>query len=57
MVTVTCTVCHLEEALFFLGKAAFNANPVNKISSVSLPHCAKYRVKYGVCVTSVPHKQ
>ena len=33
-VTVKCTVCHLQEALFFLGKIAFNANSVNKTPSV-----------------------
>jgi hypothetical protein len=55
-VTVNCTVCHLQEALFFLGKIAFNANSVNKTSSASLQHCAEYRLQYSICVTSVPHK-
>jgi len=37
MVTVNCTVCHLEEALLFLGQIAFNANCVNRANfSVSL---------------------
>ena len=30
MVTVNCTVRHLQEALFFLGEIAFNANFVKK---------------------------
>ena len=51
MVTVNCTLCHLQEALFFLEQIAFNANSVNKISSISLQHC---RIQYSVCVTSVP---
>jgi len=42
MVTVNCTVCHLQEALFFLGQIAFNANSVNKTSFVSLQHCVEY---------------
>jgi len=54
MVTVNCTVCHLQEALFFLGQITFNSNSVNKTSSVSLQHCAEYSTKYSVCVTSVP---
>jgi len=53
MVTVNRTVCHLQEALIFLGQIEFNANFVNKTSSVSLQHC---RIQYSVCVTSVPHK-
>ena len=56
MVTVNCTVCHLQEALLFLGQIAFNANSVNKTSSVSLQHCADHRIQHSVCVTSVPHK-
>jgi hypothetical protein len=47
MVTVNCT------------KNTFNANSVKKIkhaSSVSLQHCAQYRLQHSVCVTSVPHK-
>jgi hypothetical protein len=56
MVTVNCTVCHLQESLFFVGQIAFNANSVNRTSSVSLQHCTEYRMKYSVCVTSVPHK-
>ena len=55
MVTVNCTVCYLQEALFFIGEIAFIANFVNKFSSVSLHHCAEYRLQYSVCVTSVPH--
>ena len=39
MVTVNCTVCHLQGALFFLGQIAFNANSVSTSSSVSLQHC------------------
>ena len=42
MVTVNCTVCHLQKALFFVRQIAFNANSVNKTSSVSLQHCAEY---------------
>ena len=42
MVTVHCTVCHLQEALFFLGQIAFNANSANKTSSISMQHCAEY---------------
>jgi hypothetical protein len=42
MVTVNCTVCLLQEALFFFGQIAFNANSVNKTSPVSLQHCAEY---------------
>ena len=42
MVTVNRTVCHLQEALIFLGQIEFNANFVNKTSSVSLQHCAEY---------------
>jgi len=57
MVTVNCTVCHLQEAMFFIGKIAFNANSVNKTSSVSLQHCAQYILQYSVCVPSVPHKR
>ena len=56
MVTVNCTVFHLQEALFFLGQIAFNANSVNKTSSVSLQLCAEHRTQHSVCVTSVPHK-
>ena len=56
-VTVNCTVCHLQEALFFIGEIAFIANSVNITSSVSLQHCAEYRLLYSVCVTSVPEKQ
>ena len=44
MVTVNFTVCHLQEALFFIGKIAFNANSVNKTSSGSLQHCAQYKL-------------
>ena len=55
MVTVNCTVCHLEEALFFLGHIAFNANSVYKTSSVSLQHCADHRIQHSVCATSVLH--
>jgi hypothetical protein len=40
MVTVNCVVCHLEEALFYIGKIAFILNSVNKTSSVSLQHGA-----------------
>jgi len=42
MVTVNCTVCHLQKALFFLGQIAFNANSANKTSSISMQHCAEY---------------
>jgi hypothetical protein len=35
---------------------SFNANCANKTSSVSLQHCAQYRLLHSVCVTSVPHK-
>jgi len=42
MVIVNCTVCHLKEALFFVGQIAFNANSANKTSSVSPQHCAEY---------------
>ena len=52
MLTVNCTVCHLQEALFFVGKIAFNANSVNRTSSVSLQHCAEQSTKYSVSVTS-----
>jgi hypothetical protein len=54
--TVNCTVCHVQETLFFLGHIAFNANSVNKTSSVSLQHCADHRIQYRVCVTAVLHK-
>jgi hypothetical protein len=30
MVTVNCAVCHLHEALFFIGEIVFNANFVKK---------------------------
>jgi hypothetical protein len=55
MVTVNCAVCHLQEAFFFFGEVAFNDNSVNKTSSVSLQHCAQYRMQYSVCVTSDSH--
>jgi hypothetical protein len=48
MATVNFTVGHT--------KNAFNANSVNRNSSVSLQHYAEYRLQYSVCVTSVPHK-
>ena len=54
MVTVNCTVCNLQEELFFLVQIAFNANSVNKYTSVSLQHFAECRQQYSVCVTSVP---
>ena len=41
-------------------KVAFNANSMKKIkitSSVSLQHCARYRLQDSVCVTSVPLKE
>ena len=56
MVTDNCTVCHLQEALFFIGEIAFIANSVNITSSVSMQNCAQYRLQYSVCVTSVLHK-
>ena len=56
MFTVNCTVCNLQEALFFLGQTSFNANSVNRTTSVSLQHCAQYRLQYSVCATSVVHK-
>jgi hypothetical protein len=52
MVAVNSTVVHRKNAL--------NANFVEEIkltSSVSLQHCAQYRLQYSVCVTSVPYKQ
>ena len=55
MVTVNCAVCHLQETFFFLGQIAFNANFVNKTSSVSLQHCADHRIQHSVCATSVLH--
>ena len=42
MVTVNCTVCHLQKAFIFVRQIAFNANSVNKTSSVPLQHCAEY---------------
>jgi hypothetical protein len=51
MAPVNCTVGHT--------KNAFNANCIKKIklnSSVSLQHCAQYRLQYSVCVTSVLHR-
>jgi len=56
MVTVNCAVCHLQQALFFRGQIAFNANSINRNSSVSLQHCADHRINYSVCVTAVLHK-
>ena len=50
MVTVNCTVCHLQEAVFFHGKITFNANSVTKTSSVSLQHCADHRTHTVQCL-------
>jgi len=57
MDAIKCTLGPVQKHCCYMVNMHINANSVNKTtSSVSLQHCAQYRVTYSVCTISVPHK-